>query len=276
MLLSPDTSSLSLATSPAILSPNSASPQVDESAELRSHIEAPISESLSNTTQSSDSDSESASSISTSSIPSLVTVLSYTQAHVESDDDGQEHVSLGDWQDSNESSEDEYLASAPLAQRTPGDPLPPRPTRVHIRFYYTFPEFYPAGLRHSVEMEEKFLLHVYSATGASGEVVDLPLVLATHQARSPAVWNTYWANIVNSQLYAELKPEQREFLHGATKILQFYATPSPQAMETWDEFSRMLCTAGLLQFRYPHISGDVLLAVLIEWAHAGIPDAFLA
>ena len=84
----------------------------------------------------------------------------------------------------------------------------------------------------------------------------------------------FWANIVNSSLYTKLNCNQCESLRGIADILRFYATPNVRATETWEEFSCMIHSMGLLQFRYARIRGEALLMIVLEWARSTIPVSY--
>ncbi|RPD60947.1 hypothetical protein L226DRAFT_570693 [Lentinus tigrinus ALCF2SS1-7] len=105
------------------------------------------------------------------------------------------------------------------------------------------------------------------------QVIYLPTTLAGARALPPAVWEGFWADIAHNGLLELLDEEQHELIEAIIDIFRYYATLSPRATETWDDFLEELYLGAEFS---AHLSqpGERVLSDLSRWAMEHIPGAF--
>ncbi len=98
----------------------------------------------------------------------------------------------------------------------------------------------------------------------------LPTSLEAVRALPEAVWNTFWADIVNSGLHALLDGDQRDMLQDIILVFRYYSIPEPEVTATWGNFLHRLYLAAETGAAFV-TPGEEILYDLLLWAKLHIP-----
>ncbi|KAI0686096.1 hypothetical protein C8T65DRAFT_747540 [Cerioporus squamosus] len=105
--------------------------------------------------------------------------------------------------------------------------------------------------------------------------IHLPTTLDAARALPAAIWQIFWADLVNTELHALLTQKQRNLLRDLIRIFQYYNIPMPHVAGSWGSFLHLLYLAAETGANFG-TPGEEILEDLSMWAHMHIPDAFAA
>ncbi|KAI0715446.1 hypothetical protein C8T65DRAFT_694716 [Cerioporus squamosus] len=118
-------------------------------------------------------------------------------------------------------------------------------------------------------------LEVVDRVHAERYKINLPTNLTAMRALPPTVWNAFWANIMNSRIYAHLNNAQCDAIKTILYLYKFYSALHSLASDTWDDFlDRILAAAEMCEYIDTPVEEAIYDIKL--WAMDAVPDTFPA